>query len=175
MILCAACHHKEIAGTLFCSECGTQLMAYSLEPADTAEYPIEQGSPEPPVSSRPLFPQKKTGSSPSNKIALRIVEGEQILDLYGSYEYTLGRIGGNQPILPDVDLTPFQAYEGGVSRLHATLKIKDKIIWVTDLGSANGTRVNGKIIPAHTPFKLKHEDILTLGNLKVQILFHENE
>jgi hypothetical protein len=175
MIRCATCHQNEIAGTLFCRECGAQLKSYDLEPPQTAEYPretIPPGSLAPPHS---ILTQRKTGSTPSEKIALRIIEVEQILELIGSSEYTLGRVGGNQPILPDIDLTPFQAYESGVSRLHATLKIKDKIIWVTDLGSANGTRVNGKKIPAHAPFPLEHKDILTLGNLKVQMLFHENE
>jgi pSer/pThr/pTyr-binding forkhead associated (FHA) protein len=81
-------------------------------------------------------------------------------------------VSGNQPILPDLDLTGYQAYEGGVSRLHATLKIEKVGITVTDLGSANGTRLNGKKIPPHTPQPLENGDILALGKFKVQVLIH---
>jgi pSer/pThr/pTyr-binding forkhead associated (FHA) protein len=42
-------------------------------------------------------------------------------------------------------------------------------IWVTDLGSANGTLVNGKIIPAHVQVPIEQGDYLTLGKLKLQI------
>jgi len=90
----------------------------------------------------------------------------------GESEFTLGRVSGSQPILPDIDLTPYQAYESGVSRLHATIKIEKMKIIVIDLGSANGTRVNGKKIPPHTPQPLENGDILTLGKFKLQVLIH---
>jgi hypothetical protein len=173
MIICPACHQKEIAGTLFCSECGAQLMAYEIDPPETAEYPRENASQEAPASLRSFLPQREKENIPFRKIALKIVESEQVLDLSGSEDFTLGRVGGNQPILPDVDLTPFQAYESGVAPARYT-ENSDKITWITDLGSANGTRVNGKKFRQHA-VPTEHEDILTLGNLKVQILIHENE
>jgi pSer/pThr/pTyr-binding forkhead associated (FHA) protein len=95
-----------------------------------------------------------------------------IIPLEGGLELALGRISGNQPILPDIDLTPYQAFEGGVSRLHATIKIEKTEIILTDLGSANGTRVNGKKIVPHSTLTLENGDILTLGRFKVQVLIH---
>jgi pSer/pThr/pTyr-binding forkhead associated (FHA) protein len=89
--------------------------------------------------------------------------------LSGREEYTLGRISGEQPILPDIDLSPFQGYEAGVSRLHATIRVDQEEIWVTDLGSVNRTLVNGKEIGTQIAFPLDHGDILTLGNLKLQL------
>jgi pSer/pThr/pTyr-binding forkhead associated (FHA) protein len=95
------------------------------------------------------------------------------LPLPGSEEFTLGRVSGEQPLPPDIDLTPFKGYEAGVSRLHVTVNIDHKVIggsraWITDLGSANGTLVNGKIIPAHIPVPIENGDYLTLGSLKLQ-------
>lgn len=94
-----------------------------------------------------------------------------MIELTERKEFTLGRVSQGQPIVPDIDLSPYQAYEAGVSRMHATIKIDQDQISVADLGSANGTRVNGKTIPSQTPRSLKHGDILTLGKLKIQVLF----
>ena len=96
--------------------------------------------------------------------------GEQI-QLQGCGEFTLGRVGDNLPVRPSIDLTPFRAYEAGVSRLHATLLLEKEKVEIVDLGSANGTRLNGSRIAAHDPHPLKNGDILSLGNLEVRILF----
>jgi pSer/pThr/pTyr-binding forkhead associated (FHA) protein len=94
--------------------------------------------------------------------------------LEGTYEYTLGRVSGNQPILPDIDLTPFQAYEGGVSRLHATIRVDPDQVFINDLGSANGTRINGKKMAAHSTQELADGDMISLGKFKIQILIRES-
>jgi pSer/pThr/pTyr-binding forkhead associated (FHA) protein len=47
--------------------------------------------------------------------------------------------------------------------------IEDLVV-VTDLGSANGTRVNGMQITPHIPYPIKHGDILSLGKFKIQLL-----
>jgi pSer/pThr/pTyr-binding forkhead associated (FHA) protein len=104
------------------------------------------------------------------EVALRILDTGEVLPLDSGSEFTLGRVSGNQPILPDLDLTPYQAYEGGVSRLHATIKITRESVTVTDLGSANGTQVNGAKLPAHEPHPLSDGDYVTLGKFKTQII-----
>jgi pSer/pThr/pTyr-binding forkhead associated (FHA) protein len=103
------------------------------------------------------------------------MDGGSIIPLEGGLEFTLGRVSGNQPILPDIDLTPYKAYENGVSRLHATIKIDNEAVSVTDLGSANGTRVNGKKVAAHTRQSIQNEDILTLGKFKIQVLIPDTD
>jgi pSer/pThr/pTyr-binding forkhead associated (FHA) protein len=103
-------------------------------------------------------------------IALYVMGTGEILPLEGRSEFTLGRSAEGQPVLPDVDLAPFHAYESGVSRLHASITLGSQQSLTTDLGSANGTRLNGLKIPPHKPVPVKHGDILTLGRLKIQIL-----
>jgi hypothetical protein len=173
MIICPSCQHEEMYGTLFCSQCGTQLTYLKPSPTKTAVYTaeaqegaskqIEEGKPPEKPASKPL---------PEALVSLRIMEGGTIIPLEGGLEFTLGRVSGNQPILPDIDLTPYQAYEGGVSRLHATIKIDQQAVTVTDLGSANGTRVNGRKVAPHTQQSLKNEDVLTLGKFKIQVFIH---
>lgn len=171
MINCPSCRHEEFIGALFCSECGTQLNYQSLSPPKTALYP---GDTEP--GSKPIDPEslRKAPSKPlpDTRLSLKVLETGAIIAPEGGLEFTLGRVSGSQPILPDIDLTPYQAYESGVSRLHATIKIEKMKIIVIDLGSANGTRVNGKKIPPHTPQPLENGDILTLGKFKLQVLIH---
>lgn len=103
-------------------------------------------------------------------VSLFVVEANRTIPLRGRTEFTLGRVTEDQPIIPDVDLTPFEAYIMGVSRLHATLKIGPQRISIRDLGSSNGTRVNGNRIVPHVDYPLKPGDELALGKLVLQIL-----
>lgn len=171
MILCPNCMHKELVGALFCSECGAQLVYADGVPTGII----------PPSSSTPL-PQQAPGQeepeakfSPSNiRLSLNIVNSGEVLNLGQRSEFTLGRVSEGQPIIPDIDLTPYNGYDAGVSRMHLSIKIKDQV-YVTDLGSANGTRINGRRIGANMPYAIKHGDILTLGKFNIQILFHTNQ
>ncbi len=56
----------------------------------------------------------------------------------------------------------------GVSRRHATI-VSDASgeAWVTDLGSSNGTFLNGDRLPAHTPHQLRDGDRLRIGTAVV--------
>jgi pSer/pThr/pTyr-binding forkhead associated (FHA) protein len=102
----------------------------------------------------------------SQPVSIKILKTGQTLLLEDGVEFILGRVGGTQPILPDIDLTPYGGYEEGVSRLHAIIKITPDQISITDLGSANGTWVNGKKTTAHYPYPLINGDILTLGKFQ---------
>jgi pSer/pThr/pTyr-binding forkhead associated (FHA) protein len=103
-------------------------------------------------------------------LSLYLEDSGQIIHLAGRSEFTLGRVTEGQPILPDVDLSSYEAYTQGVSRLHASLKISQLGVMITDLGSSNGTRVNGQKIMMHVDFPLNHGDWVALGKLKIQIL-----
>lgn len=171
MILCPNCMHKEMVGAIFCSECGAQLVYADGVPTSVI----------PPSHSNPLphqdLHQEVSDShvSPSNiRITLNIVNSGEVLNLGQRSEFTLGRVSEGQPIIPDIDLTPYNAYDSGVSRMHLSIKIKDQV-YVTDLGSANGTRINGRRVGANMPYVIKHGDILTLGKFNIQILFHTNQ
>jgi pSer/pThr/pTyr-binding forkhead associated (FHA) protein len=94
----------------------------------------------------------------------------QVLPLAGRNEFTLGRISEGQPIMPDIDLSPYQAYASGVSRLHAVVKRDNQRAVIMDLGSANGTYINGKRLTANVEQSLSHGDIVSLGKLKIQVL-----
>jgi serine/threonine protein kinase len=116
-------------------------------------------------------PDHKLGGDES-LVCLHIVDTGQVLDLELNREYLIGRKHKSQPILPDIDLSPFNAYEWGISRLHASLSVQMNQVIVSDIGSANGTWIAGERLPPDTPRKLKHGDVLHLGKLKVQVLIY---
>lgn len=169
--ICPNCIHQELEGALFCSECGTKLVEQSglstavIRGKDSKLLKLASKTKSPP-------PPKVTSDAKAN---LHIVRTGQILPLIGGDEFTIGRVSEGQSILPDIDLTPFEAYTRGVSRLHATLKISGDQITITDLGSSNGTRINSKKIPPHKEFILEHGDIITLGQFKVQALLRQDK
>ena len=72
------------------------------------------------------------------------------------------------PVLVLVLLLNFLAL--GTSRLHAVIKRNGERITIMDLGSSNGTYVNGKRLTANAEQVLHHGDVVTFGKLKIQIL-----
>ncbi|MDX1995701.1 MAG: FHA domain-containing protein [bacterium] len=83
----------------------------------------------------------------------------------------LGRTDLNARFHPDVDLTPYGALDRGVSRGHARLHMEDDKLYVTDLGSTNGTFLAGKRLAPEEPTQLRKGDELLLGRLAIQVLF----
>ena len=72
---------------------------------------------------------------------------------------------------PDVDLNPFGAAEKGVSRQHIKIQYKSPLFYVTDLGSSNGTWLNGRRLVPNSGRPLRHGDELRLGQLKMSVRF----
>jgi len=164
MIQCPNCKHNELSGTIFCTECGAQLI--SSEPLTTQTIASTGNLPPDWVNSIP-----SQRSIPDNAVAsLHLIEMGKTLPLPPNEEFTLGRVSGMQPIMPDIDLEPFNGYQLGVSRLHAVLKAKDKKLVLVDLGSSNGTYLNGSRLQPHEAHELHHGDIVSLGKLKIQVV-----
>jgi len=174
MILCPNCQHHEISGALFCSECGAQLV-FTERLSTQAIYRTQSDvlPPEQKSTSKSDFPDPPS-SAIDAIISLHILENGQILPLAGRTEFTMGRVAEGQPILPDVDLSPYEAYSQGVSRLHAALKILVKGVVIMDLGSSNGTRVNGQKIMPNVEYPINHGDVFALGKLKIQMLIRRS-
>lgn len=168
MIICPNCQHKNLDGTVFCVECGMQLSG--LQPIVTQNISAD---------NRPFPPMEKRKTAPFSDdlntwASLHLLDSGQILPLGDRTEFTLGRVSEAQPIMPDIDLTPYQAYANGVSRLHAVLKREGQSVFVMDLGSSNGTYLNGKRLTPNVDQMLNHGDMLALGKLKIQILLKKS-
>lgn len=167
MTLCSNCKHSNMDGAMFCAECGTQLVgkdAFTTQSISTEEFKNISGNDVNKNDKyQPFDGQDAWGS-------LHLLDTGQVIPLVAKNEFTLGRISEGQPIMPDVDLSQYQAYAAGVSRLHAIIKRHSEHMIFMDLGSANGSFINGKRLSPNEEQPLKHGDIVALGKLKIQIL-----
>jgi hypothetical protein len=167
MIICPNCQHKEMSGAVYCSKCGAQLVdstiaTHKIHTAETRSVTTEKHTDriQPPASTLQSW------------ISLHVIESGQILPLADRTEFTLGRSAEGQPIVPDVDLTPHNAYANGVSRLHAALKLVKNQIVIVDLGSSNGTYLNGTRLSPYVEVPVAHGDVVYLGKLRLQVLIN---
>jgi hypothetical protein len=165
MIVCSNCNHTNMTGAMFCTECGASLGGADSLTTQT----IKADNLNVAVKNKVDLPIPPTVAL-KNWVTLHLLDTGQVLPLAERSEFTLGRISEGQPIMPDIDLSPYQAYANGVSRLHAVIKREASHIFLMDLDSANGTYINGKRLNPNVEHTLKNGDVVALGKLKIQIL-----
>jgi pSer/pThr/pTyr-binding forkhead associated (FHA) protein len=169
MITCVVCRNREQEGELFCSECGARLTGNwpATGPNTTIAYAaasriMEMASASPTTTAGAAL---KPG-----QITLTFNGVDQRVVLEGQTEYVLGREGHEQ-VKPDLNLNEYGARDKGVSRVHAALRRDRGQVFLIDLGSTNGTRLNGQPLPAHQPAPVASGDEIRLGKLLMRINF----
>lgn len=70
---------------------------------------------------------------------------------------------------PDLDLSPYRADEKGVSRRHALIRPSRNRLYLIDLQSTNGTRVNAIPVGSGVAMELRTQDTISLGALTFTI------
>jgi pSer/pThr/pTyr-binding forkhead associated (FHA) protein len=83
----------------------------------------------------------------------------------------LGRADPAHGIFPELDLTQDLAREHGISRQHACIFQEDTTVKLEDLGSINGTLLNGARLDPFIPETLKDGDQFQLANLLLEVSF----
>ncbi len=102
-------------------------------------------------------------------ISLVIINNGRRLSFDSNEELLVGRKDNARGIFPDVDLGLDGGYEAGVSRRHAVLSPSRDGWLLEDLGSANGTFINGTRIPPEQPTLVRSGDEIKLGTLLLRI------
>ncbi len=125
---------------------------------------------------RPLMPDR---SQP--KTGLLAPPWRLLVQIGGDHQTTVGMevsdqiiIGRTDPLAefhPELDLTPYGGQQNGVSRQHVMITQGGKALYVKDLGSTNGTRINGFELEAHQLYRLRDGDELELGRVRMVIRF----
>jgi pSer/pThr/pTyr-binding forkhead associated (FHA) protein len=158
---CAGCGYSNLEGTLICNDCGQVLpdaaarTTLTVNPFDSLAHSLKSGSAIP-------------GSGTLLMIETRI--GMKPLPLKHGRRTILGRFDYNSPAQPDLDLTVYGAAENGVSRQHAVIDCSDDTPILIDLGSRNGTYINGLPLTPHKIYVLRHNDEVRLGKLIAHVL-----
>jgi pSer/pThr/pTyr-binding forkhead associated (FHA) protein len=96
---------------------------------------------------------------PTAHLALRAGEREQFYSFSG--EAVIGRGAGADVSIPDPS----------ISRRHALARLEGKTVVLEDLGSANGTYLNGTAVRSAT--RADHGDTLRFGAVEVELRIEE--
>jgi len=169
MQICNNCQSKQFDGTIFCSECGA-----SLAPTSRRETTMSLGQrgPTDNLASEPISVPDPAPAPGGPTITLQIMNSGRRISLDIGDDLLIGRKDNARGIFPDVDLGLDGGYDAGVSRRHAILAHKANAYTVEDLGSSNGTFVNGRRLAPQTPTTIEHGDELKCGTLLIRVEFH---
>ncbi len=146
---CPRCQFVNAKQSPVCIECG-QLLSDDLD------------------ATRPL------NNPPSNRhrihtLVFQIGDDNLSITLKMAERLILGRQANHMTDRPDLDLGRFKAAEHGISRIHATLECNEFGVYLMDLGSRNGTYVNGQALAAFSPCYLTDGDMLRFGKMTVTL------
>jgi hypothetical protein len=168
MPTCPSCGYDNTIDAVVCVKCSVPLVSKTTRLVQTT---LE--IPDNIVSARRFFP-KQTGTLGGTSIALHIDESQEPVILEVVRQAILGRFEANSRSQPRVDLTPFGAYEKGVSRLHAIIRRTENGLMIEDLASTNGSALNDIPLDPYIPKPLKSGDQLKLSKLGIEIRFKDN-
>lgn len=162
MKTCSICSYKNEPTAIYCAGCGRRLMEAIRQPTE------RQGL------SWTLRPRTTWGDMrlPQDAVlVMQILTATEPLVLPRMARLVIGRAGATGLRHPDVDLTSWGAIRYGVSRLHAAFEIRDEAVFLTDLGSTNGTYLNARrLSPGETRIVCSGDE-LCFGNLLAHLYF----
>lgn len=156
MAVCPDCMHDNRPGVLICENCGADLYDSLIERIATRKLQREQ------TRYLPTDPM----STISHPVVLYVRDSDDPIAIERNGRYTIGRSDPKRPdYKPDIDLGAYDAANKGVSREHISIETQHQQPMVTDLGSANGSFINGQKLTPQKPYPLYSGDELRLGRL----------
>ncbi len=164
MITCPNCKRENEEGTKICVYCGEPLAlseqgtTRSLEDTD-----FEEG--------RPHWGTARFNTRMCMIINIRDSRDRHVFYFDEITELVLGRQDTPSGNEPDLDLNPYDAAAKGVSRRHASIIRRDNSLNVVDMGSPNGTFLNGQRLIGTQPRLIRDGDELRLGHLVLRVSF----
>lgn len=163
-INCPHCGKTNQRHEVFCYACG-QL----LEPVKGA-YDTRL------LSEKTVEPLDSEFFGPDSVLVLRVrgsTESFESRPQKTDHEVIIGRSTKGSVLAPDIDLSNKQATDLGVSRLHLSISYDapHNAVLIADLGSANGSYLNGQRMMAREVRVLRHGDELRLGKLVLMVSF----
>lgn len=160
----AICPIEEI----YCHVCGFNLRNIDSIQKDTLLMP-DDGEPMPKLN---LGGRAFVGKN--MYLCLQVEESNQKLPLHFTQQVILGR-GDHDEENGFIDLKPYDAASLGVSRKHLRLFRLNMTIMLEDLGTLNGTYLNGERLASGQSYVICDGDELRLGKLGFRVAFEENK
>lgn len=171
---CKVCPITHVPNSVFCDECGAYLLKgkeLGTDPLDITQLKWLGDDREPrarntpPLSNRPLTIRLRIASQAGINGHARELQVSLVKPI------RLGRTDPMYDIFPEIDLTQDLGREHGVSREHTCIFQQGNVVKMEDLGSTNGTLLNGKRLDPYMPETLRDGDQFQMGGLLIKVSF----
>ncbi|MBZ0301114.1 MAG: FHA domain-containing protein [Anaerolineae bacterium] len=162
MNTCPYCQHDNREGVLVCEYCGRSVSIFANLPTRVM-----------PDESTPVTPRWKGTNhfTTDTRVVLHLDSAREPLVLPLNQPTRIGRTNTAENQYPDVDLTPYGAFASGVSSHHVQLERHEDYLMLTDLGSTNGTYLNGTRVQPHQAVAVHDGAEVRLGRLVMHLYF----
>jgi FHA domain-containing protein len=162
MNVCIHCENDNLDDAVICTNCGKILRK-------TLPIDFSRGA------GRRLEMPTAPPQGPEMTLMVSTPLGYKPVLLSYAKRINLGRADSATNTTPDIDFTSFGGMELGVSRIHAVIGQSAQGPAIADMGSTNGTFVNGKRLEPRQPQLLKYGDEVRLGRLVVYVYIQETK
>lgn len=187
-IECSICHHMNGPGVVYCERCGNQLFTTAPQDALDGEmippnvinrFEAVDDLSDTVRVEKPHKPKTEGGASGvfgaqmMLRLQLQDMDDSVVIRPFRDKDMVFGRHDPETAFTPEIDLMSYGGYRMGISRRHAALYLSGKRLTVRDLGSSNGTLLNGIKLDPHEEHQLRDGDELRMGNLIFMVHFEE--
>jgi hypothetical protein len=162
---CPTCHRNNKANASFCIYCGASLTFNVKSLPTTSQIGIDIGKEFKPATRLGAF------KTPERGIAFYITDFAAPIAIVEKSEFIIGRKLAEVKTEVFVDLTPYEAYEKGISHRHAMVRLVETGYEIIDLFSTNGTSVNNQQLVPLKPHVLHSGSEIRLGKLNLYAIF----
>jgi len=171
---CTVCPTTHVPNSIFCDECGVYLLKrkeLGTDPLDIRQLKWlgsvtdAHSRNTDPLSTRPLTIRLRIASQVGTNSHARELQVSLIKPIH------LGRIDPTHDIFPEIDLTQDLGREQGVSREHTRIFQQGDTVKMEDLGSTNGTLLNGVRLDPYMSETLRDGDQFQMGELLIEVSF----
>ncbi|HEX6290794.1 MAG TPA: protein kinase [Herpetosiphonaceae bacterium] len=159
---CANCGRANKPSARFCAACGTPLP--QAAPAPVISTPAVTPGVQPVRSTTPA-PFSTAPTLPPARFVVTTPRGNWDFPL-SALPCRIGRRDPSQNHYPELDLADYD--RGHASRRHAVVERRGDQYVLTDVGSVNGTILNGMPLPPHRPHPLREDDHIKIGDVELR-------
>ncbi|HEX2619677.1 MAG TPA: FHA domain-containing protein [Phototrophicaceae bacterium] len=106
----------------------------------------------------------------TSRLQLKI-DNQKLTVMVKDQVYVGRSVEGDERSWVDIDLSPQGAYQSGVSRRHAIIRRREGVLYVEDLRSTNGTRINGSQLAPDREYRLRDGDEVEFGRVRAILRF----